>query len=83
MGKQWSKREAQILAVLDSSLPHVFASFSTQTPIAEIRQPGRYARPVPWGSDTVGMLWLPSSAPFPGTCSGCLFRSRTGPSRTM
>ena len=43
--------------------------------------PGRYVRSVPWGPDTViGMLWSPPSAPFPGTCSGCLFRSRTGPS---
>jgi DNA polymerase-4 len=28
------------------------------------------------------ILWSLPSAPFPGTCSGCLFRSRTGPSRT-
>jgi len=36
------------------------------------------------GPDTfIGTLRSPPSAPFPGTCSGCLFRSRTGPSRTM
>lgn len=35
------------------------------------------------GPDSViGILWSPPRAPFPGTCSGCLFRSRTGPSRT-
>src|SRR6267378_5757705 len=57
---------------------------SAQTPIAEIRQRGRYVRPVPWDPDSViGILWSPPTAPFPGPCSGCLFRSRTGPSRTM
>ena len=50
---------------------------------AEIRHRGRYVRSVPWGPDSViGILWSPPRAPFPGTCSGCLFRSRTGPSRT-
>lgn len=44
---------------------------------------GGYAGLVPWGPDSViGVLWSSSSAPFPSTCSGCLFRSRTGPSRT-
>jgi len=53
---------------------------SAQTPIAEIRQRGRYVRPVPWDPDSViEILWSPPTAPFPGPCSGCLFRSRNWP----